>query len=241
MWLYRVNAAVGQLVRPYWRLGLTGAVEAIPREGPLIVAANHQSYLDPWFIGIVFPRPIRYLINSEWYHRSPLWRALFRAWGTEPVRSRSRETIEAVCGILRRGEVVGIFPEGRISLDGRLQPFRPGLARIAALSGAPVLPVAIRGAYEAFPKTARVPRPREVKVHVGVPLVFEGAPWPTPPPRELAERFRTRVFEEIRRLAGQSGPASAPTLRWAPAAPPAGGGGAPRPSRQARPPARGDR
>ena len=91
MWLYRVNRFVGPVVGRYWRLGLAGAVDAIPHSGPLLLASNHTSYLDPWLLGMPFPRPVRFLIVSRWYHRSPLWSAFFRAYGTLPVRDRSEK------------------------------------------------------------------------------------------------------------------------------------------------------
>lgn len=204
MWLYHLNVAVCQITRPYWRLGLVGDRASIPRSGPLLIAANHQSFLDPWFLAFCFPRPIRYLMTAKWYYRSPAWNFFFRAWGTEPVRDGdSRGTINAVCDILRRGEVSGIFPEGGISRDGRIQRFRPGLARMAALSGAPVLPVGIRGSFRAFPRGAKFPKPKTVKVHVGEPMRFPGAPYTKPPPRDLSVPFTRDVYRAVCHLAGQ--------------------------------------
>jgi 1-acyl-sn-glycerol-3-phosphate acyltransferase len=198
VWLYHVNHWGGQVLRPYWRLGLDGATREIPRRGPLIIASNHQSFLDPWFIGIAFPRPIRYLMTSAWYDRSAAWRAVFRAFGTEPVRDGAGRTIEAVCRILERGEVVGVFPEGRVSDDGSLRPFRRGIALMAARSQAPVLPVAIRGSYDALPRHARIPRPRRVRVRLGRtmrPPTTERSPTP-----ESATQFVTDLRDEIERL-----------------------------------------
>ncbi len=205
MWLYRLTRPVGNVfARPYWRLGIRGAVEAIPPEGPLVVASNHASFLDPWLLGLAFPRGVRYLINRDWYDRSALWRAFFRANGTIPVASRDPEaTIAVVCEALARGQVVGIFPEGAISRDGRMRRFRPGVCAIAARSGAPVLPVGLRGNFAALPRHARVPRPSRVTVWVGAPLRFPGAPVRGPIPREAAARFLGQLRGEIARLAGQ--------------------------------------
>lgn len=193
LWLYRINHAVGPLVGLYWRLGLDGETRRIPRQGPLLLASNHASFLDPWFLGMAFPRPVRYLITANWYYKSALWERFFRSFGTEPVRAgKPGATVDAVCRLLDRGEVVGLFPEGMISQDGRLRRFRSGLARIAEASGVPVLPVGIRGSYRSLPRQARVPKPTRVRVRVGRPARFAGD----------LESFTDAMREEIGRLSG---------------------------------------
>lgn len=207
MYLYHPSMALGQMVRPYWRLGLVGEIDSIPRKGPVLIAANHQSFFDPWLIAFCFPHAIRYLITAEWYHKSPFWKWFFKGFGTEPVRlANPRATIDAVCEILARGEVAGIFPEGAISYDGKMKRFRPGLSRIAARSGVPVVPVGLRGSFRALPRTQLVPRPATIKIHVGKPMTFPGSPIDGPPPRDVATEFSDRVYHEILRLAGQDQP-----------------------------------
>ena len=204
MWLYRINHALGPLIGSYWRLRLEGEVDRIPRNGPLIVAANHASFLDPWLIGMAFPRPVRYLITRSWYEKSPVWRAVFRAFGTEPVRAEDPlVTVDAVCELLARGEVVGIFPEGSISPTGKLRRFRSGIARIAARSGAPVLPVGIRGGFESLPRHRLVPRPSRVRIRIGEPMTFAGFPRTEDPDGETLRAFRDELFARIRELCGQ--------------------------------------
>ena len=208
MWLYRINQAIRPVVRHYWRLGLAGAKKSIPLDGPLLLASNHASYMDPWFLGMAFPRLIRYLIARDWYYKSPAWNAFFRAFATEPVRvneaGATGATVEAVCRILARNEVVGIFPEGRVSRDGQIQRFRPGLARMAARSGAPVMPVGIRGSMESLPRHGRFPRPVRVTIHLGKPIIFPGSPYADPPPREETQTFLDRILNEVTRLAGHA-------------------------------------
>jgi 1-acyl-sn-glycerol-3-phosphate acyltransferase len=231
MWLYRLNRLFGPVVGLYWRLGLHGAVDAIPSTGPLIVASNHASYLDPWFIGMTFPRPIRYLVTHRWYYKSPTWNAVFRAYGTEPVRADDPlATVEAVCKLLSDGTATGIFPEGRISHDGRLQRFRPGLAWIAARSGAPVVPIGIRGSFESLPRHRRLPGPVRVTVHVGNPMVYPGGPSEDRPSPEASQTFQDHVFREIARLAGQLESLEAPPARRLECRRDADGGAAPLPS-----------
>lgn len=208
MWLYRINHALGPLIGLYWRLGLEGRIDLIPRRGPLVVAANHASFLDPWLIGMVFPRPVHYLITRKWYDKSPVWRAVFDAFGTEPVRLEDPQvTVRAVCDLLARGDVVGIFPEGSISHTGKLRRFRSGIARIAARSGAPVLPVGIRGGFESLPRHRIVPRPSRVRVRIGEPMTFPASPRADDPGADELRAFRDELFERIRGLSGQVGEA----------------------------------
>ena len=200
MWLYRILYP-SSVLGIYWRLRLTGAVDKIPREGPLIVASNHTSFLDPWLLPVVFPRPIHWLITDKWYYKSKLWKLYFDAFGTVPLRSRDpRGTIEAVREMLAQGKVCGIFPEGRISYDGRIQRFQSGVSRIAGVSGAPILPVGVRGSFESLPRTRRIPRPSRITFHVGEPLVFPGSPHVELPD---FRDFQQEVFEQVCKLAGQ--------------------------------------
>ncbi len=177
--------------------------ERMPREGPLLIACNHGSFLDPWFIGGASPRfPLRYLITASWYDRSRAWRAFFGANGVIPTSLDPARTITAVVHALGRGEPVVVFPEGSVSADGRIARGKHGLSWMAALSGAPVLPVALRGNHDALPRGRVVPRRRPVALHVGTPRVFPGAPSDEPSFRDV-EAFTTGLMEEICRLAGQ--------------------------------------
>ncbi len=205
MWLYRLAQGLRPVLRLYWDLRLEGAVDALPREGPLIVVANHSSFLDPWLLGAVFPRPLHYLITREWYDRSPLWRAFFRAWGVIPVQRDPQATVDEVARVVERGEVVGVFPEGRISHDGRMQRFRSGVVYLAARTGAPVLPVGLAGPYEILPRHRRWPRRGRVVARVGLPLRFAGSP-EARPSRQAVRAFREALFRAVASLADAPAP-----------------------------------
>jgi len=201
MWLYELTRRLRPLWSLYWTFEVVGEVGAVPRVGPALVAANHSSFLDPWMLGVPFPRNIRQLINRRWYERSALWRAAFDANGTVPVEPNDPErTLAAVSAAFERGDLVGIFPEGKISDDGRVRRFRSGVAYIAARTGVPVIPVGIRGARESLPRERRWPRRGRIEIHVGAPLRFAGDPEDV---RALA-RFRDRVRDEVVRLCGQA-------------------------------------
>ncbi len=158
---------------------------------------------------MAFPRPIRYLITDEWFYRNRWWRMFFEAFGTIPAQNRNpRATIQAVCEALGRGEVIGIFPEGSISSDGRLQPFQTGIARIAAMSGAAVMPVGIRGAFESLPRTRILPKRVRVRIHLGEPLRFPGALVGGSLDRDAAAGFVERLRGAVSNLSGQEAPGS---------------------------------
>ncbi|MDQ7005711.1 MAG: lysophospholipid acyltransferase family protein [Acidobacteriota bacterium] len=203
MWLYNLNRWLLPAGRLVFALEKRG--EDLPaRDQPVLIAANHSSFLDPWVVGSVDPqREIHFLINERWYRRSRLWTALFDAWGVLPASSRSPwETIERVVAALGRGQSVGIFPEGRISEDGKIGRGRPGIAWMAALSGCPVVPCGLRGIFEALPKGRLLPRRHRVSIHVGRPLYFSAKAVRDPERGQLHD-FAGKVMTTICTLAGQ--------------------------------------
>ena len=156
----------------YFRIEVEG-VENLPRVGPAIVAANHTSFLDAGILGTVLPRKVHFLVLSEMMRMRRLgW--FYRGMETIPLeRGRGDHTpIRRALEVLRAGRVLGIFPEGGRSRDGRLRRPREGAALLARKSDAPVVPTAIEGAYEAFPPGRRWPRPRKIRVRFGAPLLY---------------------------------------------------------------------
>ena len=153
----------------YFSLRATG-YEHLP-DGPFIVAGNHSSLLDWVFVARFVERPIRFVLTREFYDQVG-FSALYRRLGVIPIRDGGIElsAVRQLLGTLERGEIVGVFPEGRITLDGALLPAHPGVIAIAARAGVPIIPVGVRGAFEAFPRDARLPRPRAVSVAYGAPL-----------------------------------------------------------------------
>ncbi|UCF67921.1 MAG: 1-acyl-sn-glycerol-3-phosphate acyltransferase [Acidobacteriota bacterium] len=203
MWLYyhtRLMVPVGAVM---WRLRAHG-LERMPRRGPFVIACNHASFMDPWFLcGTVLHVPIRYVVSARWFGRSRFWHAFFRDCGCIPTNPRRPgEAIGQIVEHLDQGDVVGLFPEGRITHTGKMNPIRHGIGWIAALSGVPVVPCALRGNYEALPRHRLVPRPHRVSLHVGEPLVFSGGRMSDPDP-EAVHQFVVGLASEICRLADQ--------------------------------------
>ena len=146
----------------------------IPPEGGVLVVSNHQSYLDPPLVGGGCRRRMNYLARKSLFHFAPL-RWLINSLDAIPLDTEGtglggvKETIRR----LRRGEMVLVFPEGARTWDGEVGPFQPGFTALAVRGRATILPVAIEGAFEAWPRWQKLPRWGMIGVHYGVPISAE--------------------------------------------------------------------
>jgi 1-acyl-sn-glycerol-3-phosphate acyltransferase len=215
-WLYTLNRLLTPAANLFIR-GEVSGIENLPNSGPFIIAANHASFSAPWLIAWLVPqRTYRFVIVGRWFDRSRLWRAIFRACGTIPTSPDEPEgVLGRVLDAFDKDHAVVIFPEGRISHDGRIGRGKRGIARIAALSGIPVLPLGLCGNYELLPRDRRWPTWHRVSVRLGQPIVFPGSPFLAvghgvdgAGPENL-KLFTETVMSEIKRLAGQSSSRSA--------------------------------
>src|SRR5436305_10961181 len=154
----------------YFRLSRLGR-EHVPESGPVIFAANHRSFLDPFVIATIARRPMYYVAKEELFRR-PLTAWFLNALGAFPVRrgQGDGDMIETARAILDRGDAVLIFPEGTRIRPGALGRPKRGVGRLALETGAPVVPVAVIGT-EAIRKGWRI-RPHKVRIRVGAPLTF---------------------------------------------------------------------
>ena len=192
--------AIWLLARLYFGVRFRG-VEHVPRRGAVLLVPNHVSYADPLLASIPIRRPIRYmawaaLFQGRWLGRLIRWAGAFPVRTEEMDRRAPREALR----LLREGQAVLIFPEGGRSKDGRLQPFKPGAFRLALAAGAPVVPVTITGAFEAWPMTRRFPRPGRVTVTYHRPLTAADLPPGSDPkawPALMAEAARRAVASAL--------------------------------------------
>ncbi|MCX7828625.1 MAG: 1-acyl-sn-glycerol-3-phosphate acyltransferase [Thermanaerothrix sp.] len=137
---------------------------------PLIVASNHCSHLDPPLVGSFFPGDLCYLAKEELF-RSPFMGWMLTHLGACPVRREDAQgaggVMRLMLKILRDGRSLLIFPEGTRSMDGRLQPLEEGVAFLSLKANVPILPVFVRGTFEAFPKGAKMPRRGDITLSFG--------------------------------------------------------------------------
>jgi 1-acyl-sn-glycerol-3-phosphate acyltransferase len=195
--IYLVRALLFKLFRLFFRLRLSG-IENIPAEGGLIIAANHQTYLDPFWIGSPVKRPLRFLAWDAvlgWFIIGRLMGWL----GAWPLRTKQGDTRTYRRSVqwLRAGGALVIFPEGgRGFSDGALQPFKHGAARLALEADVPVLPVTIRGGHHVWPKDWKWPRLARVEIVYHPARRF--APLPGEDPRACARREGEQLYEVIK-------------------------------------------
>lgn len=161
-------------LRLYHHLELEGYENVLPR-GPAIVVLNHASLLDVPVLMVADPYPDTATIVKASMFNIPLVSWFLKQWGAIPVERHGRDSssVRRMLGVLRAGGVMAIAAEGTRTRTGHLGPINPVLARIAASADVPVLPVGIRGAYEALPPSARFPRPKKIVVRVGKPFRFD--------------------------------------------------------------------
>ena len=184
--------------------------ERIPARGPVILASNHRSFLDPFLIACLLPRPVYFVAKRELFGIAPIaW--ILGALGAFPIdRGRSDEEAMATAReILERGDVVVIFPEGTRVRPGPLGTPRRGVGRLALQTGAPVVPVAVFGTEDV--RKGVVFRPRRVALSCGEPLRFPRVADPSP---QLAKAVTDRIWPCVERqwvaLGGPPGVHAAP-------------------------------
>jgi 1-acyl-sn-glycerol-3-phosphate acyltransferase len=144
--------------------------------GGVMFVANHQSFLDPMLVGQAVPRSMSYLARSTLFE-VPGFGRLIRAVHAHPVKrgAADAQALKTVIRLLRGGESVLMFPEGTRTRDGSLGTFKAGAAAIAIRCRVPVLPVAIEGAYDCWPRTRLLPRPARSAVAYGTLRSTDGA------------------------------------------------------------------
>ncbi|WP_030608336.1 lysophospholipid acyltransferase family protein [Streptomyces sclerotialus] len=170
---------LGPLLRVVFRPRVEG-LEHIPEDGAAIIAGNHLSFADHFVMPAIVPRRVTFLAKSEYFTgpglKGRLTAAFFRGVGQIPVdRSggkASRAAIRSGVNVLRKGRLLGIYPEGTRSHDGRLYKGRTGVAAMALEAGVPVVPCAVIGTFEAQPAGRRLPRAIRVTIRFGEPMDF---------------------------------------------------------------------
>jgi len=188
--------------------------ENIPKTGPVIIAGNHPSYFDPIVLSLATPRLVRFFALAE-ILKVPLIGWFARQWGILPVyRGGDNEpTVQKALRVLQRGGAIGIFPEGRRSLQFAMGTARPGVGRLAVQSGATIVPCVIYGTWKAWPRLTALPHPAKIVVDFLPPLTVDPADT-----RENHEKIALKIRELIvaEQLKHRVGPAPDGSYKEAP-------------------------
>ena len=179
--------------RVYFRVRVEG-LEHIPRQGPLILASNHVSFIDPPIIGSMVPRVVNFLARESLL-RLPVLGWLFRQVNAVPIdRNNGASGLKAILDRLQAGGAIIVFPEGTRSPDGRPMRAKAGVGLTVLRTAAPVVPVRLDGAFEAWGRHRIFPRPKKIILRFGQPLLFEAERAEAP----ICEKPRLKIlYQEV--------------------------------------------
>jgi 1-acyl-sn-glycerol-3-phosphate acyltransferase len=193
------------IMKPLYRFEIIGK-RNIPKTGPVIIAPNHMSYLDPIMVAFVAgPRPVNFMAKASLL-KIPGFGRLIKALHTFPVKRgiADKGAIMQSLKILSGGEVLLIFPEGTRQRSGKLGPPFPGVSSIALKTGATIVPVGIIGTDKAMPDGSKLPRFPKLKAVIGEPIPVEKVA--TADRKEKEAELTARLMGEIESLiAGERG------------------------------------
>jgi 1-acyl-sn-glycerol-3-phosphate acyltransferase len=207
---YRVSRAVaGPLLRGFARPAVTG-LDHVPPTGGAIIASNHLSIVDSIYLPLMIPRPVTFAAKSEYFTGTRLIDRLTATYlrSTKQLAvdrtgpRAAQDMLEAALERLRSGELFGIYPEGTRSPDGRLYRGRIGVGWLAANSGLPVIPVAMKGTERILAPGHIIPRPGRIQIIIGKPLTF-GPEVLQGPGAKVRRGITDEVMRAIGELSGQ--------------------------------------
>ncbi len=195
LWYRIVQHVVSQIFSVTGGIRVTGR-ENIPKTGGAILVCNHLSHLDVFVLGILLHRPLNYVARSTLF--LPVLGPFIRSVGGFPIQrdGKGSEGFKETLRRVRHGGIVTFFPEGTRSSDGELADLKPGIVALASRAGVPIIPAAIAGTYEAFPKSRSLPRPHPLRVHYGRPICPEELSGQTP--EVITQLIRDRMLESQR-------------------------------------------
>lgn len=207
-WIYTIGLyTAAPAIKLLWRPTIEG-LENVPRTGGAVLASNHVSVADEYMLGAAVPRHIAFWAKAEYFNtpgvRGWFYKTLMNGLGAIEVRREGGRgaltAFDAAIPALRAGDLVGVYPEGTRSPDGRLYRGRTGVARLALLAEVPVIPVGVIGTAAVQPIGSLMPRiGKPVTIRFGKPLDFTGRTMDSSSLRAITDE----VMTEIQRLTGQ--------------------------------------
>ena len=191
-WYRVVQWSTAILLSSFHDIRATGRSN-IPKAGGALLVSNHVSYLDVFMIGILLHRPLNYVARSTLFF--PPLGGLIRSVGGFPIQreglgaSGMKETLKR----LRAGGLVALFPEGTRSVDGELGEIKAGISLLGARARTPIIPAALVGSFESWPRTRKFPKPHPLHIHFGPAISTERIA--SLAPEDLTKLIRDQVLE----------------------------------------------
>jgi 1-acyl-sn-glycerol-3-phosphate acyltransferase len=204
--VYAVSRAVVQALYIVLFRGRVFGIDKVPRRGGVILASNHQSFLDPMLATLALPRECHYMARDTLF-ADPRFRRLIETYNAFPVR-RGSSDIAAIRACLKRlagGALITTFPEATRTQDGRVSPCQPGVIVLARKASVPLVPTALEGAFDAWPRHQKLPWRATIWVAYGDTISPEELR--RTPREEMAERLTSRIrtlHNRLRLLAGKA-------------------------------------
>ncbi|GAB3524625.1 hypothetical protein GCM10027402_20360 [Arthrobacter monumenti] len=200
---------IGPLLKMLFRPWVKG-MENIPEDGPAILASNHLSFSDSVFLPVSVSRPVVFLAKSEYFTgkgiKGKLTAAFFRLTNQLPMDrsggAASATSLDAGIDVLQKGGLLGIYPEGTRSPDGRLYRGKTGIAKLALATGVPVIPVAMIGTDKVQPIGRKIPNIRRLGIIIGEPIDFSRYKG-LENDRFVQRSVADEIMYELMRLSGQ--------------------------------------
>jgi len=199
-----IKAILTPILRLFYRVRIEGR-DRVPPQGPVILAANHRSFMDSLFLPLVIRRRVTFVAKAEYFDdKKTAW--FFRGVGQIPIRreggSASERALASATDVLERGQVFGIYPEGTRTRDGNLHRGHTGVARLALRTGAPIVPVVMTGTDEINPIGRKLPRLfRTVSITFGTPVTVDRYAG-REQDRMVLRQITDEVMFELRELSG---------------------------------------
>ena len=181
-------------------------VKNIPKDKPFILAANHSSYMDHFGMGLlIIPhlnKKLHFLAKKE--HFEGLQNLWHKYAGAIPLNREKggKEALKWTIKALREGKIIGIYPEGTRSIDGKIKEGKTGVARLAIAAKVPVIPIGLIGMFEILPKGKYVPRCKRAVINIGKPIYFDKY-YNKPLTKKLLREVTTKIMKQIATLSNQ--------------------------------------